>query len=276
MKTLSSQKEAIAKLLRDDDPRTVDLVKNQLTLQGTSAIPSLQELLAMYDERVTRHVQDVMGRIDSEEAALELGRVCESFAENDDLESFCWLLARAMLPGTQIAEWLALLDQWAVQLMQFRHSSDTAEDRVRLLAHFLGGQLGFHGNTEDYYNPDNTLLPRVIATRLGIPITLTLLYMIIGRRCGLRIEGINFPGHFLGRHDGVLFDAFERGRIIGTAECRQILSHQKLELQPSHLETATPIAIARRILANLLYVYQSDEDLDAAGKVTLWLHALDR
>jgi hypothetical protein len=271
-----AQKDAIVKLLQDDDPRTVDLVKDQLALQGSSALPSLQDLLSMYDERVTEHVKDVMGRIDAEEAGLELSRACQPFAEYDDLEGFCWLLARAMLPGTEVAIWQGLLDDWAGQVGQYRSVGDTAEDRVRLLAHFLGGQLDFHGNTEDYYNPDNTLLPRVLVTRLGIPITLTLLYMLIGQRCGLRVEGINFPGHFLARHDGVLFDPFERGRIIGIAECREILSRQKLELQPAHLETATPIAIARRILANLLYVYQSDEDIEAAGKVTAWLHALDR
>jgi len=271
-----AQKEAIVKLLRDDDPRTVGLVKDQLASQGSAALESLQDLLSMYDERVTEHVKDVMGRIDSEEAGAELGRRCETFAEHGDLEAFCWLLARAMLPGTQVHEWTGLLDQWAAQVGQYRGQDDTAEDRVRMLAHFLGGQLGFHGNTEDYYNPDNTLLPQVLSTRLGIPITLTLLYMLIGQRCGLRIEGINFPGHFLARHDGVLFDPFERGRIIGLPECKQILARQKLELQPSHLETATAIAIARRILANLLYVYQSDEEVEAAGKVTLWLHALDR
>jgi len=271
-----AQKDAIVKLLRDDDPRTVDLVKDQLTLQGSAAIPSLQDLLTMYDERVTEHVTDVMGRIDAEDAGQELGRLCQTFAEHGDLEGFCWLLARAMLPGTEMEEWRGLLDQWSGQVIQYRSPEDTAEDRVRLLAHFLGGQLGFRGNTEDYYNPDNTLLPRVMATRLGIPITLTLLYMLIGRRSGLRVEGINFPGHFLARHDGVLFDPFERGRIIGIPECRQILARQKLELQPSHLETATPLAIARRILANLLYVYQSEEEAEDAGKVTAWLHALDR
>ena len=270
------QKDAIVKLLQDDDQRTVDLVKDQLAQQGSAALPSLEDLLTMYDERVTQHVKDVMGRIDAAEASAELGNRCAEFAANDDLEEFCWLLARAMLPGVQVRESRMMLDQWSGQIAQYRVPEDTAEDRVRVLAHFLGGQLGFHGNTDDYYNPDNTLLPRVMATRLGIPITLTLLYMLIGRRCGLKIEGINFPGHFLARHDGVLFDPFERGRIIGIPECRQILARQKLDLQPAHLETATPIAIARRILANLLYVYQSDEEIEAAGRVTSWLHALDR
>jgi regulator of sirC expression with transglutaminase-like and TPR domain len=271
-----TQKEAIVKLLRDEDQRTVDLVKEQLAQQGCAALPSLQDLLSMYDARVTEHVKDVMGRIDAGAASEELGRRCETFAEHGDLEELCWLLARSMIPGTEVDEWRALLDQWSRQVGQYRGAEDTAEDRVRLLAHFLGGQLGFRGNTEDYYNADNTLLPRVMTTRLGIPITLTLLYMLIGQRCGLRVEGINFPGHFLARHDGVLFDPFERGRIIGIPECKEILARQKLELMPSHLETATPIGIARRILANLLYVYQSDEDVDAAGRVTGWLHALER
>ena len=88
---------------------------------------------------------------------------------------------------------------------------------------FLGGQLKFRGNADDYYNADNTLLPRVMTTRLGIPITLTLLYMFIGQRCGIPVEGINFPGHFLARHDGVLFDPFERGRIIGIPSAGRFL-----------------------------------------------------
>ena len=271
-----AQKDAIVKLLQDDDQRTVDLVKEELARQGMAAIPSLQDLLAMYDERVTAHVRDVMGRIDSTEASEELTRRCNRFAENDDLEDFCWLLARAMIPGTDTAACRVQLDVWATQISQYRATADTAEDRVRLMSQFVGGQLGFRGNAEDYYNQDNTLIPRVMATRLGIPISLTLLYMCIGARCGLRVEGINFPGHFLARHDGVLFDPFERGRIIGIPDCRQILAPQKLELQPEHLEMAAPIAIARRLLANLLYVYQSEEEVDAASKVTAWLHALDR
>jgi len=271
-----AQKDAIVKLLRDDDPRTVDLVKEQLTRQGSAAIPSLEDLLTMYDERVSEHVKDVMGRIDAAEAGGELTRLCQNFGEQGDLETFCWLLARAMLPGTDVEEWRALLDLWSRQVAQYRSPQDTAEDRVRLMSRFLGGHLGFRGNTEDYYNRDNTLLPRVLSTRLGIPITLTLLYMFIGQRSGIPVEGINFPGHFLARHDGVLFDPFDGGRVIGLAECRQILARQKLELEEGHLETATPIAIAQRVLANLLYVYQGADNGELAGKVTSWLHALDR
>jgi len=271
-----AQKEAIVKLLRDDDQRTVDLVKEELTRQGTSAIASLQDLLAMYDERVNVHVRDVMGRIDSRHASEELGLRCSSFAENGDLEDFCWLLARAMSPGTDAAAGRQKLDEWAAEIRQRSAATDTPADQVRQLAQYLGGQLEFRGNVEDYYNEENILLQSVMSTRLGIPISLTLLYMFVGARCGVRVEGINFPGHFLARHDGVLFDPFERGRIIGIPECRQILAPQKLDLQPAHLETAEPIAIAQRILANLLYVYQGNEDIEAAGRVTTWLHALGR
>ncbi len=182
--------------------------------------PRSRSLLTVYDARVTEHVKEVMGRIDAVAASEELGCRCKAFAEHDDVEDFHGCLARALIPGTKSKNGGRSSTSGPARPLDYRAPDDTAEDRVRLLAHLLGGKLGFRGNSEDYYNPDNTLLPRVMETRLGIPITLTLLYMLVGHRCGARVEGINFPGHFLARHDGILFDPFERGRIIGIPECR--------------------------------------------------------
>lgn len=144
------------------------------------------------------------------------------------------------------------------------------------LAEYLGGRLGFRGNTDDYYNADNSLLPAVMTSRLGIPISLTLVYMLVGWRCGMTVEGINFPGHFLARHEGVLFDPFERGRIIGIPECLEILARQKLEMQPNHLEAADAVAMLRRMLANLLYVSQNDGDTEQAALISGWIRDLHR
>lgn len=269
------QKDAIVRLLRDDDPFTVSLVKQQLAEKGAMAIPSLEDLLTVDDEAVTRHVRDVLGQIDAHTAIAELTRLTPRFPEHGDIESACWLLARALLPGVDVCTYSTQLDEWAASIGNLR-SVHGAERRVQILARFLGNDLGFRGNTSDYYNPDNSLLPRVMDGRLGIPISLTLLYMLIGNRCRVLVEGINFPGHFLARHDGVLFDPFQRGRVIGISECRQILSRQKLELQPSHLEAASSLAMLRRILANLLYVYQNDGDAEQAARITGWIHALER
>lgn len=269
------QKNAIVKLLQDDDPFTVHLVKQQLAEKGEEAIPSLEDLLSVDDETVTRHVRDVLGQIDSQAAIAELTRRCPVFPDHGDIEGASWLLARAFIPGVDIRGYVQQLDEWAVEIGNLR-SIHSAERRVHILARFLGEELGFCGNSENYYDADNSLLPRVMDTRMGIPISLTLLYMLIGNRCGMLVEGINFPGHFLARHDGVLFDPFQRARIIGVAECEQILARQKLELRASHLEAANSVAMLRRILANLLYVYQSEGEAEQAARITGWIHGLER
>jgi len=276
MTTLFKQKDAIVWLLRDDDPFTVGLVKQQLLEKGAEAIPGLRDMLSVDDETVTRHVRDVLGQIDARAAIDELTQLCPIFPEEGDIEAASWLLARALRPGIDVENYRNWFADRGAELREMLAATNGAEERVRTLARLLGEQLGFRGNSDDYYKADNSLLPRVIDTRLGIPISLTLIYMLVGARGGMRIEGINFPGHFLARHDGVLFDPFERGRVIGIPECRQILARQKLELHPSHLEAATSRAMLRRVLANLLYIYQSDEDAEQAARITGWIHALER
>jgi len=273
------QKDAIVRLLRDDDPLTVSLVKQQLAESGREAIASLEDLLRIDDETVTRHVRDVLGQIDARAAAEAFTELCPVFPVHGDItniEAANWLLARALLPGVDVRAHASQLAEWARELGDLREREDDPRARVERLAEFLGGQLEFRGNTDDYYNADNSLLPTVMESRLGIPISLTLVYMLVGARCGVTVEGINFPGHFLARHDGVLFDPFERGRIIGIPECRQILARQKLELQPNHLEAADAVAMLRRMLANLLYVSQNQGDMEQAAVISGWIRALER
>ena len=74
-----------------------------------------------------------------------------------------------------------------------------AEERVVALNQFLYDELGYWGNTEDYYDPRNSYLNEVIERKTGIPITMSILYMELGRRIGLPLEGVSFPGHFLVR-----------------------------------------------------------------------------
>ena len=269
------QKDAIIRLLRDDDPGTVQLVKEQLAQRGAEAVPDLRDLLLIDDEAVTRHAREVIGEIDAKAAAAELTALCPVFAEDGDLEAANWLLARALIPGIDPVKYMRKLDALAVKLIAVREASDP-EDRVLMLATVLSQRAGFEGNSEDYYQAANSLLPRVIDTKLGIPISLAMIYMFVGRRCGLVVEGVNFPGHFLARHQGVLFDPFDHGRIIGITDCKQILARQKLQLQSNYLEAATARVMLRRILANLLYAYQNENGTEQAASITLWLHALER
>ena len=102
------------------------------------------------------------------------------------------------------------------------------------MSQFFGKELGLRGNEDDYYNARNSLLPCVMDSRLGIPISLSLLYMIVGRRADLRVEGINLPGHFVVRHGGILLDPFHEGRLLTAKRLRTdfIFSKSNIAARP--------------------------------------------
>ncbi|HWB59613.1 MAG TPA: transglutaminase-like domain-containing protein [Chthoniobacteraceae bacterium] len=270
------QKEAIVKLLSDDDPLTVNLVKEELISQGAEASGELQKLLAEENDNVRRHVTQVLAEIDAREAAAELSLLCPLFHDDGDIEHANWLLARALLPGVPVAHYKRMIDDFGSDLSTLLRDTGQPRERIGIIAAYLGIKQGFRGNAGDYYDPSNSLLPGVLESRMGIPISLTLLYMLAGARAGMKIEGVNLPGHFLARHEGVIFDPFGRGRLMTLGECNEILARQKLAFNPEHVEVASNRVMLRRILTNLLYVFQNEGEEARAKCMAEWIHGLER
>jgi regulator of sirC expression with transglutaminase-like and TPR domain len=133
----------------------------------------------------------------------------------------------------------------------------------------------FRGNTVDYYSPRNSFLHHVLDRRLGIPITLALVYMEVARRVGFQLFGVGMPGHFLLKHydvDGhsILIDAFERGSIVTEDDCRQKLDSiysGQVALQPEFLLPVTRRQMLTRMLNNLRSIYLSQRDFRRAVQV---------
>ena len=164
---------------------------------------------------------------------------------------------------------------------------DALAARVRALTHRVGElqavrqalfeEEGFAGNEAQYYDRENSFLHEVMDRRLGLPITLSVIYVEVVRRAGGRADGVGFPGHFLVRHEiagrPVLVDAFAQGTVRGEADLTALLRRAAgpgAELAPWMLEPAAPIDVVTRVLVNLKHAYVLAEDL--VGAVT----ALDR
>jgi regulator of sirC expression with transglutaminase-like and TPR domain len=134
--------------------------------------------------------------------------------------------------------------------------------RVEALNRYLFGELGFAGNEADYYDPRNSMLHQVLGRRTGIPITLSVVYMEVGRRAGLRVEGLGLPGHFIvraseGEGEGVLVDPFN-GRQTDREECQSrldLIYEGRLTLEEGHLRPVGARGILARMLGNLKAVY---------------------
>ena len=127
-----------------------------------------------------------------------------------------------------------------------RAGDDTVE-RVQLLSHFLFEQKGFEGNNENYNDPRNSFLNEVLKRRLGIPITLSIVYLEVGRRLGLNLYGVSFPNHFLVKavdeRGELMIDPFVGGIILVLDEIRARLAQiykQPVEVHPTMLKSAVP------------------------------------
>jgi regulator of sirC expression with transglutaminase-like and TPR domain len=132
--------------------------------------------------------------------------------------------------------------------------------RIVQLNRFLFGKLGFHGNREDYYDPRNSFLNDVLDRRTGIPITLSLVYIEVGRRVGLPLAGIGLPGHFLvGCTDqfDLFVDAFDGGKLLMRSDClarfRELRPGEPF--RPEFLAPVGPRYFLTRMLNNLLETY---------------------
>lgn len=181
-------------------------------------------------------------------------------------------LAQDEYPELDVQQVLNDLDYLGTRLKRRVAPGAAAIDRMRVLNQFFFGDLGFGGNVNDYYNPDNSYLHRVLHTRRGIPISLAVLWLELAQSLGLAVEGIGFPGHFLVQatlEEGrVVIDPFT-GQSLGRGELRERIEEFHPQ-QPYTPGSDLPLALylrplgARQILArmlrNLQDIHRSQED----------------
>jgi regulator of sirC expression with transglutaminase-like and TPR domain len=146
---------------------------------------------------------------------------------------------------------------------------------IAALNYVLFDEEMFRGNTADYYNPRNSFINDVLDRRLGIPITLALLYMEVARRAGFQLFGVGMPGHFMLKHydiDGrsYFIDAFERGSVLSEEDCRhkiESIHAGQITLHPEFLLIVTRRQMLTRMLNNLRAIYLSRRDFRRAVQV---------
>ena len=205
-----------------------------------------------------------------------------------DLAHACLMIAQDAYPSLDVERYLGDIERMAMRLRGRMPASSAADERVAVLNEFLFEDLGYRGNTQEYYDPRNSYLNEVMDRRIGIPISLSVLYMAVGRRVGLPLEGVSFPGHFLVRlrlRAGVLvLDPFAAGAPQSEADLRARLQRvippgmtdnvpvSELPLD-QFLEAATNRQILARVLRNLKAIYRETDQpqqlLDVLNRMLL-------
>jgi regulator of sirC expression with transglutaminase-like and TPR domain len=188
-----------------------------------------------------------------------------------DLARACLMIAEDAYPGLEVERYMGEIERMALRLRGRLPQNSSGEERVVALNQFLYEDLGYWGNTDDYYDPRNSYLNEVIERKTGIPITLSIVYMELGRRVGLPLEGVSFPGHFLVRlrlRGGMLvLDPFAGGAPQSEDDLRsrvkRVIPDGVADDLPAgelpldqFLEPATNRQILSRVLRNLKGIYR--------------------
>ena len=174
-----SDRQALVKLLADEDPRVRELVQEQMVEWGPDGVAFLQGIVDHAPNPLAaRGASQMLHAIHERDAVTTFAQFCTTCGDHFDLEAGCWLLAKTRYPDLPVPAYAARLDQLARELRERLTGRETPLGTVEVCHHHLFQTLGFRGNHEDYHDPDNSYLNRVLDRRLGIPISLSALYQI--------------------------------------------------------------------------------------------------
>ncbi|MBL6689756.1 MAG: transglutaminase family protein [Pseudomonadales bacterium] len=183
------------------------------------------------------------------------------------LDEAALLIAAEAEESVDVASYLGELDKLAIAFRHDRRFNSDFGIPVPALLHYIHTELEFSGNINDYYDPANSYLHRVIDHRTGIPISLALIHIAIGNRLDIPVEGISFPGHFLVRYggdNGAIVDPFS-GRELSKADCQTLLRQiagPRATLRDEYFNPASSRDVLIRMLDNLKQIFWRERSWD--------------
>ena len=274
------QKTALLSLLADDDSAVYRTVREKIVSYGSNVINWLQPHTLSNDPALRRRAQDIISHFGRQAADNQFLGFCLKHGEEFDLEEGVWLLAQTQYPDINIEAYQALLDNFALELRERLDLTREPKDVLTRINTYLFEELGFSGNEENYYDPENSYLNRVIDRRTGNPINLSLLYMLLARRLRLPVTGIGLPGHFICRHQTsaaeIFIDAFHGGKFLSKADCVQYLVHANYSLRDDCLAPVSSRRMLLRICGNLHQTYLQLQRTEETTRIQRYLVALAR
>jgi len=179
------------------------------------------------------------------------------------------LMACEEYPQLEISPYLDQLDEIAARIKPHVAENASPRDKVTTINEVLFDDFGFRGNSDDYYDPRNSFFNDVLDRRIGIPITLSAVYLEVARRVNFPMFGVGMPGHFIVKyadpHEEFFLDPFHNGVIMTADDCREWIKARfgdALEFSERLLARVTPRQILSRMLNNLKKIYVDSQAFD--------------
>lgn len=273
--------ESLIYLLDDPDPYIQSEVKNRLFELGENAVPILDEHKSNSTDKKERDLIDEIIRwITYSSVEEDFMDVLENGLKDlRQLEKAVFTLARFNNPTLRINDYRKKLDRYAEQIAADVSYSLSETKKMHIVLKLVFTQLGFSGSTSDYYSPENSYLNRVMDRRQGLPISLALIVLFIGRRLDLPFRGVGMPIHFMlmyeAKQEKIMIDPFDHGKVVTCNQCYYFLKQNGVSPKSEHFKPATPSEILSRVIRNLINSYEKKDQLNQAESLRNLLQTLE-
>lgn len=255
--------EALIHLLQEEDER-LEIVRRKLIEIGAPARPLLQKSA----ETGTPLISERAGQILESIRLEEMDKEWQAYVRKDPcpLEEGVFLLARFGESQLDTERYRQRLDEMAEVLRERMGSDRTPEEIIEALNHYLFRELQFSGNKLQYYLPENSYIHSLLDLKKGIPISLSVLILLLADRLRLPMYGVGMPGHFLvkwveGSRE-IYIDPFNLGQRLSKDEIAAYLSEGGMVWKDDYLETVSSRQIIARMIRNLVHIYKQEGEAE--------------
>jgi regulator of sirC expression with transglutaminase-like and TPR domain len=255
--------EALIHLLQEEDDR-LEIVRQKLIEIGAPARPLLQKTAAQGAPLISERAAQILESIRLE----EMDREWQAYVRKEPcpLEEGVFLLARFGDSHLDTEHYHQKLDQMAEALRERVGSRRLPEEVIEILNRYLFHELKFSGNKLQYYLPENSYIHNLLDLKKGIPISLSVLILLLAERLHLPVYGVGMPGHFLvkwaegGRE--IYIDPFNLGQILSRDEIATYLSEGGMTWKDEYLETVSSRQMIARMIRNLIHIYKQEGEVE--------------
>jgi len=257
--------KSLIKLLDDEDEQIYTAARERLLEHGTGALPFLNQP-HQHGSIATKRISEIRELLLRTHFKNEIRALKQTSDGDIDLEEGVFLIARTRYFDCNIVPYINQLNAYAYQLKEKLISITDKTELFRRLISFFVDEHGFTGNHTDYYNEDNHYINRVLETKTGIPITLCVVYLLVGKRIDLPLKGIGLPGHFILRlsfeNAHVYFDPFNNGKILTHRDCETMVSNLGFTFTEEFLRPVTNRQILERMFRNIILSLEKKQEAD--------------
>ena len=275
----SNELDHLIKLLDDEDESVYSNVRDRFISHGKDTSDYLENFLSnkLIEENnlIRKRASEIITAINFENIESEMTQLINS-GNKYILEDAMLIIASYGYPLIDKSDYKSKLDKISSDIKEIlsekeiKNSEMPPQEILKTINNFLFREKGFTGNSDNYYDPDNSFINKVIDDRKGIPVTLSILYMLIARRLDLPVYGINLPGHFILKHNNgnaeeeYFIDPFNKGVLISVKEASQFIKNSGMSkdefIDIPYLKPSTDKEILLRVLRNLSEAFKKENE----------------